>query len=54
MRTKIDVRPGRTVDERLESWVDPLIGSRIGLELTVRWGIIGEGNLGGFEGRLRL
>ena len=48
MRTEIDVHPGRTVDGS-ESWVDPLIGSRIGLELTDHWGIIGEGNLGGFE-----
>ena len=30
MRTEIDVHPGRTVDGS-ESWVDPLIGSRIGL-----------------------
>ena len=43
MRTEIDVHPGRTVDGS-ESWVDPLIGSRIGLELTDNWGIIGEGN----------
>jgi hypothetical protein len=48
MRTELEVRRGRTVDSS-ESWVDPLIGSRIGLELTDRWGIIGEGNLGGFE-----
>ena len=31
MRTEIDVHPGRTVDGS-ESWVDPLIGSRIGLD----------------------
>jgi hypothetical protein len=47
MRTEIDVHPGRTVDGS-ESWVDPLIGSRIGLELTDRWAIIGEGNFGRF------
>jgi hypothetical protein len=47
MRTEIDVHPGRTVDGS-ESWVDPLIGSRIGLEITDRWAIIGEGNFGGF------
>ena len=47
MRTEIDVDPGRTVDGS-ESWVDLLIGSRIGLELTDRWAIIGEGNFGGF------
>jgi hypothetical protein len=42
------VRGGRTVDSS-ESGVDPLIGSRSGLELTDRFAIIGEGNLGGFE-----
>ena len=47
MRTELEVRRGRTVDGS-ESWVDPLIGSRIGLDLTDRWAIVGEGNLGGF------
>jgi hypothetical protein len=47
MRTELEVRGGRTADES-NSWVDPLIGSRIGLELTDRWAIIGEGNFGGF------
>jgi hypothetical protein len=47
MRTELEVRGGRAVDGS-ESWVDPLIGSRIGLELTDRFAIIGEGNLGGF------
>jgi hypothetical protein len=48
MRTELEVRGGRTADQS-ESWVDPLIGSRIGLELTDRWAIIGEGNFGGFS-----
>jgi hypothetical protein len=47
LRTELEVRSGRTVDGS-ESWVDPLIGSRIGLELTDRFAIIGEGNFGGF------
>jgi hypothetical protein len=47
MRTELEVRGGPTVDQS-ESWVDPLIGSRIGLEFTDRWGILGEGNFGGF------
>jgi hypothetical protein len=47
LRTELEVRGGRTVDGS-ESWVDPLIGSRIGLELTDRFAIIGEGNFGGF------
>jgi hypothetical protein len=47
LRTELEIRGGRTVDGS-ESWVDPLIGSRIGLDLTDRWAIIGEGNFGGF------
>jgi hypothetical protein len=33
MRTELDLHPGPTVDGS-ETWVDPLIGSRIGLDLT--------------------
>ena len=47
MRTELEVRRGPTVDSS-ESWVDPLIGSRISLELTDRWAIVGEGDFGGF------
>jgi hypothetical protein len=47
MRTELEVRGGRTVDSS-ESWVDPLIGARIGLDLTDRWVVAGEGNFGGF------
>jgi hypothetical protein len=47
MRTELEIRRGPTVDNS-ENWVDPLIGSRIGLGLTDRWAVIGEGNLGGF------
>ncbi|HYZ25698.1 MAG TPA: hypothetical protein VE597_02215 [Geminicoccaceae bacterium] len=47
LRTELEVRGGRTVDQS-ESWVDPLIGSRIGLDITDHWAIAGEGNLGGF------
>jgi hypothetical protein len=47
LRTELEIRGGRTVDSS-ESWVDPLIGSRIGLDLTDRWAIGGEGNFGGF------
>jgi hypothetical protein len=47
LRTELEVRGGRTVDSS-ESWVDPLIGSRIGLELADDWALIGEANLGGF------
>jgi hypothetical protein len=47
MRTELEVRGGWTVDQS-ESWVDPLIGSRIGLDLSDRWRIAGEANVGGF------
>jgi hypothetical protein len=47
MRTELEVRGGQTVDSS-ESWVDPLIGSRIGLDLTDRFAIGGEANVGGF------
>ncbi|MGH6917695.1 MAG: hypothetical protein ACREJ0_08320, partial [Geminicoccaceae bacterium] len=43
MRTELEVRRGRTVDGS-ESWVDPLVGSRIGLDLTDRFAIAGEAN----------
>jgi hypothetical protein len=45
MRTELEVRRGRTVDQS-EQWVDPLIGSRIGLDLTDRFAIFGEANVG--------
>jgi hypothetical protein len=47
LRTELEIRRGRTVDSS-ESWVDPLIGSRIGLDLTDHWTIAGEANVGGF------
>jgi hypothetical protein len=47
MRTELEIRGGPTVDQS-ETWVDPLIGSRIGLDLTDRWLVTGEANIGGF------
>jgi hypothetical protein len=47
MQTELEVRRGRTVDQN-ESWVEPLVGSRIGLDLTDRFAIAGEANIGGF------
>jgi hypothetical protein len=47
MRTEIEIRGGSTVDGS-ETWVDPLLGSRIRLGLSDRWGIAAEGNFGGF------
>jgi hypothetical protein len=47
MRSELEVRRGRTVDQS-ESWVDPLVGARIGLDLSDSWVIAGEANIGGF------
>ena len=47
LRTELEVRRGRTVDGS-ESWVEPLVGSRFGLDLSDNWTIAGEGNVGGF------
>jgi hypothetical protein len=47
LRTELEIRRGRTFDSS-ESWVDPLVGSRIGLDLTDHWTIAGEANVGGF------
>ena len=48
LRTELEIRGGPGTVDGSESWVDPLIGSRIGLDLTDRWAIGGEGNFGGF------
>jgi hypothetical protein len=47
VRTELEIRRGPTVDSS-ESWIDPLIGSRFGLDLTDRWTLGGEANVGGF------
>jgi hypothetical protein len=47
LRTELELRRGRTVDQT-ESWVEPLVGSRFGLDLSDHWTIAGEGNVGGF------
>jgi len=47
LRTELEIRGGPTVDQS-ETWVDPLIGSRIWLDLTDRFAITGEANIGGF------
>jgi hypothetical protein len=47
LRTELDLHPGPTVDGS-ESWVDPLIGSGIGLDLSDHWTLVGEANVGGF------
>jgi len=47
LRTEIEVRGGPTANQS-ESWVEPLVGSRIRLDLADRWVLAGEGNVGGF------
>ena len=47
LRAELEVRGGRTVDQS-ESWIDPLIGTRVGLDLSDRWRIAAEGDVGGF------
>jgi hypothetical protein len=47
LRAELEVRRGPSVDES-ESWVEPLVGSRVGLDLADRWTIAAEANVGGF------
>jgi hypothetical protein len=47
LRAKLEVRGGPSVDQS-ESWVEPLIGSRFGLDLADSWTLAAEANVGGF------
>lgn len=48
LRVELEVRGiGRSVDES-ESWVDPLIGSRFGIDLSDHWNLTAEADVGGF------
>ena len=48
LRVEVNVRNGGpTVDDN-ESWVDPIIGSRFGIDLADNWNLTAEGNVGGF------
>jgi hypothetical protein len=49
LRAELEVRGarGRTFDQS-ESWVEPLIGSRFGIDLSDHWSLSAEGNVGGF------
>ncbi|HXV25162.1 MAG TPA: hypothetical protein VED46_12990 [Alphaproteobacteria bacterium] len=38
---------GRHVDQH-ESWVDPFFGVRVGIDLSERWLLVAEGDVGGF------
>lgn len=48
LRAELDVRNGGPTVDESESWVEPLIGSRFGLDLSDRWSLTAEANVGGF------
>jgi hypothetical protein len=48
LRAELDVRNGGPTVDQNESWVDPLVGSRFGLDLADNWTISGEADIGGF------
>jgi len=48
LRAELDVRNGGPTVDESESWVEPLIGSRVGLDLSDRWNLTAEANVGGF------
>jgi hypothetical protein len=48
LRAELDVRHGGPSVDQNESWVDPLIGSRFGLDLSDHWTIASEADVGGF------
>jgi hypothetical protein len=48
LRAELDVRHGGPSVDASESWVDPLIGSRFGIDLADNWNLTAEGNVGGF------
>ncbi|MGH6897130.1 MAG: hypothetical protein ACREJ5_11380 [Geminicoccaceae bacterium] len=47
LRAELEIRRGPSVDQS-ESWVEPLIGSRFGLDLSDHWNLSAEANVGGF------
>jgi hypothetical protein len=48
LRAELDVRHGGPTVDESESWVDPLVGSRFGIDLADNWNLTAEGNVGGF------
>ena len=42
------MRNGGPSVNQSESWVDPLVGSRFGIDLSDRWSLTAEANVGGF------
>jgi hypothetical protein len=48
LRAEFDVRNGGPSVDEDESWVEPLVGSRFGLDLADNWNLSAEANIGGF------
>lgn len=47
IRAEVDLGNFRTVDSN-EDWVDPFVGARGALDLSERWGLVAEADIGGF------
>lgn len=48
LRAELDVRHGGPSVDESESWVDPLVGSRFGIDLADHWNLTAEADVGGF------
>jgi hypothetical protein len=46
LRIELEVRGGRQFDQS-QAWVDPVVGTRFGLDLTDNWILAGAGDVGG-------
>ncbi len=46
LRVELEVRGGRQFEEN-ETWVDPVVGTRFGVDLTERWLLAGAADVGG-------
>ena len=46
LRVELEIRGGRQFDQN-QSWVDPIVGTRFGLDLTDRLMLAGAGDVGG-------
>jgi hypothetical protein len=48
LRAELDVRNGGPSVDESESWVEPIFGSRFGIDLADNWNLTAEANVGGF------
>ena len=46
LRVELEIRGGRQFDEN-QTWVDPIVGTRFGLDLADNWLLAGAGDVGG-------